>query len=312
MGRRRKGRSVHGIILLDKPAGMTSNGALQAVKRLFQAQKAGHTGSLDPLATGMLPLCFGEATKVCNFLLDSDKCYTVRLRFGEKTDTADADGEIIETASTKKITERKLASAAKKFLGDIEQIPPMYSALKHEGQRLHELARQGVEVERPPRPVYIESFDLVSLEERNGLPEATFKVVCSKGTYIRTLGEDLAAALDSVSHVVMLRRDWVTPYEATPLVTLEELQALAEQGFDELHSALTTAESALTALPVIELRADLAGYIKLGNPVFHSDVPADEPVRLREVLDDGEKRFIGMGELNDDGMLAPKRLIRCN
>lgn len=291
---------------------MTSNGALQAVKRLFQAQKAGHTGSLDPLATGMLPLCFGEATKVCNFLLDSDKCYTVRLRFGERTDTADADGEVIETASTKKITERKLNKAVGKFLGNIEQIPPMYSALKHDGQRLHELARQGIEVERPSRAVFIESFELLDLAEKDGLPEATMRVVCSKGTYIRTLGEDLAAELDSVAHVVMLRRDWITPYEEASLVTLEELQALAEAGFDELHAALTPAESALTALPVVELRADLAGYIKLGNPVFHSDVPADEPVRLRELLDDGQTRFIGMGELNKDGMLAPKRLIRCD
>ncbi|MDD9893827.1 MAG: tRNA pseudouridine(55) synthase TruB [Gammaproteobacteria bacterium] len=312
MGRRRKGRSVHGILLLDKPKGMTSNAALQKAKRLFQAQKAGHTGSLDPLATGMLPLCFGEATKVCNFLLDSDKCYTVRLRFGEQTDTADADGEVVQTAGTKAVTERKIRKACKQFLGEIEQVPPMYSALKKDGQRLHELARQGIEVEREARTVYIDEFELLSLEERDGLPEATLRVICSKGTYIRSLGEDLAAELDSLAHVVMLRRDWVDPYEEAELITLEALEKLAEDGYDALHTALTTAESALSDLPVVELRADLAGFIKQGNPVFHSDVPEDEPVRLRELLEDGQKRFIGMGELNADGMLAPKRLIRCD
>lgn len=312
MGRRRKGRSVHGILLLDKPAGMTSNAALQTVKRLFNAQKAGHTGSLDPLATGMLPLCFGEATKVCNYLLDSDKCYTVRLRFGERTDTADADGEVIETAATKNVTERKLLKACKRFLGEIEQVPPMYSALKKDGQRLHELARQGIEVEREARTVYIDELELISITQQDGLPEVTLRVVCSKGTYIRSLGEDLAAELGSLAHVVMLRRDWVDPYEQAPLVTLESLQAAAEEGFDQLHSLLTTAESALSGLAVVELRADLAGFIKNGNPVFQSDVPADVPVRMRELLDDGQTRFIGMGELNSDGMLAPTRLIRCD
>lgn len=312
MGRRRKGRSVHGVLLLDKPAGMTSNGALQAVKRLFQAQKAGHTGSLDPLATGMLPLCFGEATKVCNYLLDSDKCYTVRLRFGERTDTADADGEVIETAATKNVTERKLLKACKRFLGDIEQVPPMYSALKKDGQRLHELARQGIEVEREPRAVYIDQLELLSIDEAEGLPEVTLKVVCSKGTYIRSLGEDIAAELGTLAHVVMLRRDWVDPYEDAELVSLETLQATAEAGFDQLLGLLSTAESALSGLAVVELRADLASYIKHGNPVFQSDVPADVPVRMRELLDDGQKRFIGVGELNKDGMLAPSRLIRCD
>lgn len=291
---------------------MTSNAALQAVKRLFQAQKAGHTGSLDPLATGMLPLCFGEATKVCNYLLDSDKCYTVRLRFGEQTDTADADGEVVATAATSNFSERKLRKACKRFMGEIQQVPPMYSALKKDGQRLHELARQGIEVEREPRTVYIDELELLSLDEHNGLPEATLRVVCSKGTYIRSLGEDLAAELGSLAHVVMLRRDWVDPYEDAERVSLEQLQALAEEGFDALHTALSTAESALSGLPVVELRADLAGYIKNGNPVFQSDVPADVSVRMRELLDNGQKRFIGMGELNADGMLAPTRLIRCD
>lgn len=311
MGRRKRGRSVHGILLLDKPPGMTSNGALQKVKRLFDAQKAGHTGSLDPLATGMLPLCFGEATKVCNYLLDSDKCYVVRARFGERTDTADADGTVTETAKAK-VSERSLQKACKKFLGDIQQIPPMYSALKKDGQRLHELARQGIEVEREPRSVFIESFELLELTENNGLPEATFRVVCTKGTYIRSLVEDLAAELKTLAHVVMLRREWVDPYADAEMITLEALESLAEEGFEGLQATLTTAESALSGLPVVELRADLAGFIKMGNPVFESGVPADSPVRMREVLEDGQKRFIGMGELNADGMLAPKRLIRCD
>lgn len=311
MGRRKRGRSVHGILLLDKPAGLTSNAALQKVKRLFDAQKAGHTGSLDPLATGMLPLCFGEATKVCNYLLDSDKCYLVRARFGERTDTADADGEVIETAKAK-VSERQLKKACKKFLGDIEQVPPMYSALKKDGQRLHELARQGIEVEREARAVYIDQFELLELAENEGLPEATFRVVCSKGTYIRSLVEDLAAELGTLAHVVMLRREWVDPYENASMISLEALEKAAEDGFEALQSTLTTAESALSGLPVVELRADLAGYIKMGNPVFESGVPADSPVRMRELLDDGQKRFIGMGELNADGMLAPKRLIRCD
>lgn len=311
MGRRKRGRSVHGILLLDKPPGMTSNGALQKVKRLFDAQKAGHTGSLDPLATGMLPLCFGEATKVCNYLLDSDKCYVVRARFGERTDTADADGTVTETAKAK-VSERALQKACKKFLGDIQQIPPMYSALKKDGQRLHVLARQGIEVEREPRDVFIESFEFLGLTEKDGLPEAEFRVVCTKGTYIRSLVEDLAAELKTLAHVVMLRREWVDPYADVEMITLEKLENLAEEGFEALQATLTTAESALSGLPVVELRADLAGFIKMGNPVFESGVPADSPVRMRELLDDGQKRFIGMGELNDDGMLAPKRLIRCD
>ena len=212
MKRSNKRRDVNGIILLDKAIGLSSNAALQEVKRLFNANKAGHTGSLDPLASGMLPICLGEATKVSAFLLDADKRYRVRCRLGVRTTTADAEGEIIEERPIDGIDVARITAVLPRFTGQIEQIPPMYSALKHQGQRLYALARQGIEVDRQPRTLFIHELSLLGLE--NG--ECTLDVHCSKGTYVRTLAEDIGAALGCGAHVSALRRTGLGPYQARP------------------------------------------------------------------------------------------------
>ncbi len=223
MGRRHvRGRDVNGILLLDKPSGITSNDALQQVKRLYFAKKAGHTGSLDPLASGVLPICMGEATKVSAFLLDADKRYQVRCQLGVRTATADAEGEVLETRPVGNYSEQQLEAVLDGFRGSIEQVPPMYSALKHEGQRLYKLARQGVEVEREARTVEIYQLTLTG----RGPDWIDIAVHCSKGTYVRTLAEDIGDRLGCGAHVSALRRTAVGPYSETGLVTLEQLRAL--------------------------------------------------------------------------------------
>ena len=221
--RRRKGRAVSGVLLLDKPAGITSNKALQEVKHLFGAAKAGHTGSLDPLATGMLPICLGEATKISAFLLDADKRYRVTCRLGITTSTADADGEVVQTRDFSGITMKHIEKLVPEFSGSISQVPPMYSAVKHQGQRLYALAREGIEVERKPRTVQIYQLLLHSLNE--GLLD--LEVACSKGTYIRTLVEDMGEALGCGAHVVQLRRLSVGPFDGD-MVSIDELRAAAD------------------------------------------------------------------------------------
>jgi tRNA pseudouridine55 synthase len=302
MGRRRaKGRNVQGILLLDKPIGITSNDALQRVKRLFHAQKAGHTGSLDPLADGLLPLCFGKATKVSAFLLDADKRYWVRIRLGVKTTTADAEGEVLETRPTDGITEKDLHSALSRFEGEIQQIPPMYSALKHKGERLYKLAREGIEVEREARTITIRQLTLLSAE----LPEFELDVACSKGTYVRTLAEDIGEVLGCGAHVTALRRTGVGPYGLDGLVSMDELERISEQGMDALDQLLLPVESALTHLPEVRLSADTEFYLKQGQPVLVPNAPVEGQVQLFGV--DG--RFIGVGEILDDGRVAPRRLL---
>ena len=218
MGRRKnKGRAVHGVVLLDKPLKISSNHALQKIKRLFNAAKAGHTGSLDPLASGMLPVCLGEATKISAFLLDADKTYRFKCKLGEKTTTADAEGEVIERKPFEHITQQDIENCLTDFIGDIMQVPPMYSALKKDGQRLYDLARQGIEVERKARPVTIYSLELLSYE--NG--EAELLTRCSKGTYVRTLAEDIGEKLGSCAYVTELRRTSVGPYQSE-MVTMEQ------------------------------------------------------------------------------------------
>ena len=225
MGRRRaRGRDVTGILLLDKPSGITSNAALQQVKHLYFARKAGHTGSLDPLASGILPICMGEATKVSAFLLDADKRYQVRCRLGIRTTTADAEGEVLEERPIGTYSGDQLEAVFDGFRGRIEQIPPMYSALKHKGERLYKLARQGVEVEREPRPVNIYELTLAG----QGDDWIDIDVHCSKGTYIRTLAEDIGEKLGCGAHVAALRRSAVGPYGSDQLITLEQLEALKE------------------------------------------------------------------------------------
>ena len=307
MGRRgRQGRNVSGILLLDKPEGMTSNEALQRVKRLYQAAKAGHTGSLDPLATGLLPLCLGGATKFSAFLLDADKRYRVRVRLGVTTTTGDAEGEVLATASTEGIDAEALRAALDRFLGPIEQLPPMYSAVKHQGQRLYKLARRGIEVERTPRTVEIFSIELRDL----ALPDLEMDVHCSKGTYVRTLAEDIGSVLGCGAHVIGLRRTGVGPFvegetRFVGLAELADLAAEAGDGFGELDALLLPLESALGHWPAVRLSEDAAFYLRQGQAVLVPQAPTEGLVRLY----DPSKRFIGVGAILDDGKVQPKRLL---
>lgn len=304
MGKYRKRahlRDVNGILLLDKPAGLTSNAALQVVKKLYQAAKAGHTGSLDPLATGLLPICFGEATKISGFLLDADKRYHVFCRLGEKTTTGDAEGEVVERLPVDSVTEAGIRVALTGFQGEIEQVPPMYSALKHKGERLYKLARQGVEVEREPRRVTVHALELLSWS--NGIAELS--VHCSKGTYVRTLVEDIGAVLGCGAHVTALRRLGVGPFDDSRMYDLAALEALAARGFAALDGILQPMESGLAQWPGVRLSGDAAFYLRQGQPVQVPQAPAQGWVRLYE----GEQQFMGMGEILDDGRVAPRRLM---
>jgi len=293
---------VNGILLLDKPTGLTSNAALQAVKQLYAARKAGHTGSLDPLATGLLPICFGEATKISGFLLDADKHYTVTCRFGVQTSTGDAEGEVISERPVDGLTKRQVAAALTGFAGEIEQIPPMYSALKHKGERLYKLAREGVEVEREPRAVTIHAIELLDCK----LPEATIRVHCSKGTYVRTLVEDIGEQLGCGAHVAALRRTGVGPFNEAGMLTMTKLEAVAaDGGHYALDQLLLPIESGLAHWPGVKLSSDAAFYLRQGQPVLVPQAPTEGWVRLYE----GESQFLGMGEVLDDGRVAPRRLM---
>ena len=303
MGRRRvRGRDVSGILLLDKPSGITSNDALQQVKRLYFAKKAGHTGSLDPLASGVLPICMGEATKVSAFLLDADKRYQVRCQLGVRTATADAEGEVLETRPVGVYSREQLETVLEEFRGSIEQIPPMYSALKHQGQRLYKLARQGVEVEREPRPVEIYELTVAG----QGEDWLDINVHCSKGTYVRTLAEDIGDRLGCGAHVSALRRTAVGPYGDTMLVGLEILRELKEKDMSSMDTLLLPIESALTQWPDVDLSTDAAFYLQQGQPVLVPHAPTSGWVRLYE----GNRSFLGMGEILDDGRVAPRRLMK--
>ena len=301
--RRREYRDVHGVLLLDKPVGMTSNQALQHVRRLFNARKAGHTGSLDPLASGLLPLCFGEATKVSSFLLDSDKLYAVTARLGARTRTGDAEGEVIETCPVPALTDADIERALTRFKGEIQQIPPMYSALKHQGQRLYDLAREGVEVERAPRSVTIREIDLID----HDADSLELTVRCSKGTYIRTLIEDIAMALGTCAQVIALRRLEVGPYggeHGLPMYPLDELRELATEP-GRLDERLLPVDSALSHWPAAHLGTDAAWYFGRGQAVVVPGAPTAGWLRVYE----GE-RFLGLGEVIPDGRITPRRLIR--
>lgn len=302
MARRKfRGRSVNGVLLFDKPAGLSSNHALQAVKRLFGASKAGHTGSLDPLATGMLPICFGEATKISAFLLDADKRYRMQCRLGVTTDTGDADGEIISERDCSDIQCDDIEKFLPQFMGEIEQIPPMYSALKHEGQRLYKLAREGIEVERKPRAIRI--HELVFHGFENGVID--LEVACSKGTYVRTLAEDLGNVLGCGAHVTALRRLAVGPYSGD-MVSMEQLQALAEQeGRHALDGTLLPIESGIANWPDVMLDNDSAFYMRQGQPILVPHAPTCGYVRIYH-----HKEFMGVGEIQDDGRVAPRRMIQ--
>ncbi len=301
MGRRHKGRAISGIVLLDKPLGITSNRALQIVKRLYNAAKAGHTGSLDPLATGLLPLCLGEATKVSGFLLDADKSYLATLKLGVKTSSADAEGEVIETRPVENYSDEQIQSVIAQFIGEIKQIPPMHSALKVDGQPLYKLAHQGMVVERKSRSVEI--FDIQLLRHEGD--EMEIAVDCSKGTYIRTLAEDIGEKLGCGSHLSALRRTASGPFQLKDSITMEQLEELAESGFEALDKLLMPSEDALEGWESVNLSTDAAYYICRGQAVQVPKAPTSGLVRLFSE----ENGFLGIGEILDDGRVKPRRLF---
>ena len=303
MGRRgrSKGRKINGIFLLNKPIGVSSNHALQRVKRIFKAAKAGHTGSLDPLASGMLPICLGEATKFSQFLLDSDKRYQVQGLLGIKTETADAEGAAIATSEVN-VSEAEVLKVMENYRGDIEQIPSMYSAIKVDGQPLYKLAREGITIERKSRPITIYRLELTSFET----PYVEMDVTCSKGTYIRNLIEDIGDDLDCGAHVTRLHRSEVGPYKSESMMTFEQLEELLESsGMDALDETLLPVYSSVSHWPEVVLDSSLAFYVQQGQAIQVYEAPKKGGVRL--MTESGD--FLGIGEVNEDGMVAPKRLI---
>ncbi len=295
-------RNVSGIILLDKPKGFSSNAALQKVRWLLNAGKAGHTGSLDPLATGVLPLCFGEATKFSQYLLDADKGYETLMQLGVTTTTADAEGDVLEEREVT-VGRAEIEAALPAFRGPIRQVPPMYSALKRDGQPLYKLARAGQVVEREPRSVTINRLELLSVEGN----QARLDVACSKGTYIRTLVEDLGHVLGCGAHVAELRRTQAGPFSLAQTVTLEELEQVhADGGNEAVDQFLMPSDSGLEHWPLVHFSEHSAFYWLHGQPVRAPDAPQFGMVRVQ----DHNGRFIGIGEVSEDGRIAPRRLIR--
>ncbi len=295
-------RAVDGIILLDKPRGFSSNAALQKVRWLLNAEKAGHTGSLDPLATGVLPLCFGEATKFSQYLLDADKGYETLMQLGVTTTTADAEGEVLERRPVT-VGRAEIEALLSRFRGEISQIPPMYSALKRDGQPLYKLARAGEVVEREPRSVTIARLELLSCEAE----QARLAVDCSKGTYIRTLVEDIGQLLGCGAHVAELRRTKAGPFDLSRTVTLEELERVhAEGGNGAVDQFLLPVDSGLQHWPLLQFSEHSSFYWLQGQPVRAPEAPKFGMVRVQ----DHNGRFIGIGEVSEDGRIAPRRLIR--
>lgn len=301
--RRRRGRSVHGILLLDKPAGMTSNQALQAVRRLFDAARGGHTGSLDPMATGLLPVCLGEATKVSGFLLGADKHYRFTVRLGESTDSGDADGVTVESRPVGDIDRDTVERTLARFHGEIHQIPPMYSAVKQGGQPLYRLARRGIEVEREARPTTIHRLELRAFDGR----DLDLEVTCSKGTYVRTLATELGQALGPGGHVVALRRTGAGPFSDACVIGLDRLRAVAAEGGQEaLDELLLPIDAGLRDWPAVEMNGDIADFMRQGQAVQVPGAPACGTLRLY----DRDRGFFGIGEIRDDGRVAPRRLMQ--
>ena len=308
MARRQKGRFIDGIVLLDKGTGISSNHALQRVKRFFNANKAGHTGALDPLATGMLPVCLGEATKFSQHLLDADKRYTVIAKLGQRTDTSDSDGEIVQEREIN-FTQDQLQLALESFRGDTMQVPSMFSALKHQGQPLYKYAREGIEVPREARPITVFELNFLGLEG----DELTLDIHCSKGTYIRTIIDDLGEMLGCGAHVIMLRRTQVAEYPYEKMVTLAQLEALIESAKEQgipaselLDPLLLPMDTAVANFTEINLPESMLYYVMQGQAVQASGLKPNELVRITI----GEQhQFVGIGSMNDDGQLAPKRLI---
>lgn len=298
---RRKGRNVNGIVVLDKAQGLSSNAALQQVKRLYEANKAGHTGSLDPLATGVLPLCLGEATKVSQFLLDSDKKYRARIKLGERTDSGDSAGAVIQRSDSASVSRQAVENALEQFRGTISQVPPMYSALKVDGVPLYKLARKGKEVERESRQITIYSIELTLFEDS----EIELEVACSKGTYIRTIADDLGQILGCGAHIVALRRTQAGVFTEQDCVNREFLESEKERaGLEAIDQLLIPMDEAIDDLPVVVLPSLTALCIRNGQSVLVRHLPEAGLVRLYD-----EEQFIGIGCIDDDGKVAPRRLI---
>ncbi len=299
MGKRKSGRNVHGIILLDKCLGVSSNKALQEVRRLFNANKAGHTGSLDPLATGLLPLCFGEATKVSALMLDDDKRYEVVIRLGVMTDTGDAEGQVIEITSVPDISAHALQECLTRFTGEIHQIPPMYSALKHNGKKLYELAREGITLERKARDIKIYEINLLDFSG----DFLKLDVFCSKGTYIRSLAEDIGRELGCCGTVSSLRRLQAGQFNISNAKTYDQLSEMDEKS---LFECLLNVDQPLIGMPILELTSEQAFFIKQGQALT-GVAPDPGMVRLYHA-----DTFLGLGEMQLDGKLAPKKLFNLN
>jgi tRNA pseudouridine55 synthase len=287
-----------GILLLDKPRGLSSNGALQRVRTLFGREKAGHVGSLDPLATGMLPICLGEATKVAGEILEGRKCYRFTVTLGARTTTGDAEGALSERAAVPALERSHIETVLARFVGPGQQVPPMYSAIKRAGQPLYRLARAGVTVERAPRPIEVSQLRLLALT-----PESLgLEVLCSKGTYVRVLAEDIAAALDTLGYVSVLRREYVEPFEGETMRTLESLAEMSARGEE---ATLLPIDRPLGHLPAVHLDAGQARRMCQGQAVRVTDAPRTGRVRLY-----GDEEFIGIGASDGDGVVHPRRLLR--
>jgi len=296
-------RKVNGLLLLDKPIGMTSNAILQHVKRLYNADKAGHTGSLDPIASGMLPICFGEATKFSQFLLDADKRYVVTGKLGVTTSTDDTEGTVIATASCAHVTKEQVEKVLAKFIGTISQMPPMHSAIKMNGQPLYKLAHQGITVERQPRSLTIYEIQLKKLTKDT----IELFVHCSKGTYIRTLIGDIGKDLACGAHIVELRRCGVGPYQEAEMLNVQRLEQLSlAKEYAKLDAFLLPIETLMYNCPELYLTENTAYYLRQGQPVMVPNAPSNGWVKLK--TKDG--RFLGAGEIDNDGMVAPRRLIK--
>ena len=299
--RRCRVRNISGIVVLDKANGLSSNAALQEVKRLYEANKAGHAGSLDPLATGVLPVCLGEATKVSQFLLDSDKCYRARIKLGIRTDTGDSEGSIIERNEGISVSRKAVERALTKFKGEVEQVPPMHSAIKMNGVPLYKLARKGIAVEREPRLVTLYQVCLVEFVNS----ELELEISCSKGTYIRTIADDLGQELGCGAHVIELRRTQAGVFTEKDSISAEELALEKEnRGLDKIDQFLIPMDRAIQDLPEVNLPSITASHVKNGQAVLVRHLPKNGLVRMYE-----DEQFIGIGSIDDDGKVAPRRLI---
>ena len=299
--RRRKGRSISGIIVLDKAVGLSSNMALQEVKWLFEANKAGHTGSLDPLATGVLPLCLGEATKVSQFLLNSDKRYRARIKLGIRTDSADSEGQVIAECDEVNVSREQVEQPLQSFKGETQQIPPMHSALKVDGVPLYKLAREGKTISREARNICVYELELTDFQG----DEIELEITCSKGTYIRTIADDLGQDLGCGAHIIALRRLQAGAFTEADCVSTDALREVKEKhGMDRLDQNLIPMDRAIEDLPEVNLPSIAASQFKNGQSVLVRHLPEEGLVRLYE-----EEQFIGIGCIDDDGKVAPKRLI---